>query len=151
MAEVNEVRLKQAESFGFEMVVNSAKEDLAEIVKNQTDEIGADVVIVAAPAAKPQEDALNYVRKQGAVCLFASLPSGKSELTIDSRILHYGEIRLVGTSDSTDVHVKKAVELISSGTLPADKLASHILNLDGIFQAYELMQSGEALRVVLKP
>jgi L-iditol 2-dehydrogenase len=151
MAEVNEVRLKQAEAFGFDLVVNSAKEDLGQIVKDETEGIGADVVIVAAPAAKPQEDALNYVRKQGTVCLFASLPSGKSELTIDSRILHYGEIRLVGTSDSTDVHVKKAVELISSGTLPADKLASHILNLDGIFQAYELMQSGEALRVVLKP
>jgi L-iditol 2-dehydrogenase len=151
MAEVNEVRLQQAENFGFDMVVNSAKEDLEQIVKNETSGIGADVVIVAAPAAKPQEDALNYVRKQGAVCLFASLPSGKSELTIDSRILHYGEIRLVGTSDSTDVHVKKAVELISSGTLPADKLASHILSLDGIFEAYELMQSGEALRVVLKP
>ncbi|MHC5075329.1 MAG: alcohol dehydrogenase catalytic domain-containing protein [Planctomycetota bacterium] len=151
MAEVNAVRLQQAENFGFDMVVNSAKEDLGQIVKNETSGIGADVVIVAAPAAKPQEDALNYVRKQGAVCLFASLPSGKSELTIDSRILHYGEIRLVGTSDSTDVHVKKAVELISSGTLPADKLASHILSLDGIFEAYELMQSGEALRVVLKP
>jgi L-iditol 2-dehydrogenase len=148
---VNEVRLKQAKAFGFDLVVNSAKEDLGQIVKDETKGIGADVAIVAAPAAKPQEDALNYVRKQGTVCLFASLPSGKSELTIDSRVLHYGEIRLVGTSDSTDVHVKKAVELISSGVLPADKLASHILSLDGIFEAYELMQSGEALRVVLKP
>jgi len=151
MAEVNEIRFKQAKSFGFDLVVNSGKEDLGQIVKDETEGIGADVVIVAAPAAKPQEDALNYVRKQGAVCLFASLPSGKSELTIDSRVLHYGEIRLVGTSDSTDEHVKKAVEMISSGKLPADKLASHILNLDGIFEAYELMQSGEALRVVLKP
>jgi L-iditol 2-dehydrogenase len=151
MAEVNEVRLKQAEAFGFDLVVNSGKDDLGQIVKDETEGIGADVVIVAAPVAKPQEDALNYVHKQGAVCLFASLPSGKSELTIDSRVLHYGEIRLVGTSDSTDEHVKKAVEMISSGTLPADKLASHILSLDGIFEAYELMQSGEALRVVLKP
>ncbi|MHC4132124.1 MAG: alcohol dehydrogenase catalytic domain-containing protein [Planctomycetota bacterium] len=151
MAEVNEIRLKQAENFGFDLVVNSEKEDLEQIVKDETGGIGADVVIVAAPAAKPQEDALNYVRKQGAVCLFASLPSGKSELTIDSRVLHYGQIKLVGTSDSTDVHVKKAVEMISSGTLPADKLASHILSLDGVFEAYELMQCGEALRVVLKP
>jgi len=151
MAEVNEVRLAQVRTFGFYKVVNSAKKDFGKIIKEETEGIGADIVIVAAPAAKPQEEALNYVRKQGTVCLFASLPSGKSELTIDSRVLHYGEIKLVGTSDSTDVHVKKAVELISTGALPADKLASHILPLDGIFEAYELMQSGEALRVVLKP
>ena len=151
MAEVNEVRLEQARTFEVDRVVNSAEEDLEKIVKEETEGIGADIVIVAAPAAKPQEDALDYVRKQGTVCLFASLPSGKSKLTIDSRILHYGEIKLVGTSDSTDTHVKKAVELISSGVLPADKLASQILPLDGIFKAYELMQSGEALRVVLKP
>ena len=72
-------------------------------------------------------------------------------LSINSRIIHYGEIRLVGTSDSTPKQVTKAVELLSAGSIPADKLASHILGLDDIFNAYELMQSGEALRVVLKP
>jgi Zn-dependent alcohol dehydrogenase len=30
-------------------------------------------------------------------------------------------------------------------------LVSHVLPLEGIFTAYELMQSGEALRVVLEP
>jgi Zn-dependent alcohol dehydrogenase len=32
-----------------------------------------------------------------------------------------------------------------------DKLATHILGLDDIFKAFDLMQSGESLRVVLKP
>ena len=104
---------------------------------------------MAAPAAKPQADAISLVRKRGTVCLFASLPTGNSEITIDSRILHYGEIKLVGSSDSTPEQVTKAVEIISSGSLKADKLASHILPLDDIMQAYELMKSGEALRVVL--
>jgi L-iditol 2-dehydrogenase len=151
IAEVNEVRLEKAETFGFDMVINSAHQDLTQIVRNETDGIGADVVIVAAPAAGPQEQAIDFVRKHGTVCLFASLPSGNSMLSLDSRIIHYGEIRLVGTSDSTPKQVTKAVELLSAGSIPADKLASHILGLDDIFNAYELMQSGEALRVVLKP
>ena len=151
LAKINEARLKQVEPFGFDLLVNPAKEDLAQIVRRRTDGIGADVAIVAAPAAVAQEQAVELVRKRGTVCLFASLPASNKMLSMDSRAMHYGELRVVGTSDSTPAHVAKAVELIAAGSLPAQRLASHILGLDEIFKAYELMQSGEALRVVLKP
>ena len=151
IAEINEVRLRKARAFGFDLVVDSARQNLVEVVKSETDGVGADVVIVAAPAARPQEKAAELVRKHGTVCLFASLPAGQSTLSFDSRLIHYGEIRLIGASDSTPKQVAKAVELLSTGSVPADNLASHILGLDDIFKAYELMQSGEALRVVLKP
>jgi len=72
-------------------------------------------------------------------------------LSIDSRIIHYGEIRLIGSSDSTPCHVEQAVGIISSNKLKMEKLVSHILGLDDIMEAYELMKSGQALRVVLKP
>ena len=149
LSELNDSRLRQAEQFGLDVLINPAKEDIAERIKAETDGMGADVVIVAAPAAEPQEQALSLVRKQGTVCLFASLPVGKSSLTIDSRILHYGEIRLIGTSDSTPEHVRRAVEYLAADSLPAEKIASHLLPLEKIGEAFELMKSGEALRVVL--
>jgi L-iditol 2-dehydrogenase len=117
----------------------------------ETGGVGADVVIVAAPAAPPQEEALAIVRKQGTVCLFASLPVGNCDLRIDSRLLHYGEIKLVGSSDSTPEHVRRAVAMIAGGTLRMDLLATHLLPLDGIHEAFELMTSGESMRVVLIP
>ena len=151
LAEINDARLEQARPLGFDRLVNPAREDLVGIVRDETDGVGADVAIVAAPAAKPQEEAPALVRKRGTVCLFASLPAGDCMLSMNSRTVHYGEIRVVGTSDSTPRHVEKAVELIAAGALPADRLASHVLGLDEILRAYELMQSGESLRVVLKP
>ncbi|MDR1483863.1 MAG: alcohol dehydrogenase catalytic domain-containing protein [Planctomycetaceae bacterium] len=151
MSELNELRRNQGKQFGIDVLVDPAKEDLAAVVKFETGGIGADVVIVAAPAAKPQEDALALVRKQGTVVLFASLPVGKSNLNIDSRLLHYGEVHLIGSSDSTSEHVKKSVELIAEKNIPVEKIASHLLPLDQIDKAFELMQSGEALRVVLIP
>jgi L-iditol 2-dehydrogenase len=151
LSEVSEARLLQAKQFGVDILVNPAKEDLVKIVLDNTDGIGADVVVVAAPAAAPQEAALDFVRKRGTVCLFASLPAGKSMLNIDSRKIHYGEIRVVGSSDSTPKQVEKAVELLQSKSFPAAKLASHILKFEDIKKAFELMISGEALRVVLKP
>ena len=144
-------RLERAKAFDFDILIHSEEQDVVQTILDETDGIGADVVIVAAPAAQPQEQAVEMVRKRGAVCLFASLPVGKNMLSLDSRKIHYGELRVLGISDSTPRHVMKAVELISQNRLPMDKLATHSLGLDDIFKAFELMQSGQSLRVVLKP
>jgi len=151
LAEVSEARLAQAGRFGCDVLVNPEKEDLVKRVKDLTDGLGADVAIVAAPAARPQEIAPDLVRKQGTVCLFASLPVGQSMLQLDSRKLHYGELHLIGSSDSTAEHVRAAVEMMATGAVPTARLASHVLPLEEVFQAFELMTSGEALRVVLQP
>lgn len=151
LSEINPDRLAMAQGFGCDILVNPAEQDLAAIVMDATGGIGADVAIVAAPAAAPQEQAVHLVRKRGAVCLFASLPKGKHMLNMDSRAMHYNELRIVGTSDSTPAHVAKAVALLSSGRVPAERIASHVLPLSDIHQAFALMEKGEALRVVLKP
>jgi len=151
LSEINPSRLAQAEAFGFSRLVNPAADDLARVVKEETGGIGMDVVIVAAPAAQPQEQAMTLVRKRGTVCLFASLPAGKSMLNVDSRAIHYGELRVVGTSDSTPAHVAKAVALIAAGTFPAGRLVTHTLPFEGFKDAIALMEKGEALRVVLMP
>ncbi|MCP4313571.1 MAG: alcohol dehydrogenase catalytic domain-containing protein [Bacteroidetes bacterium] len=151
ITELNGSRLLQARDFDIDLLVDPGKEDLKEIVLSQTDGYGADIVIVAAPAASPQEEALSLVRKGGTVCLFASLPSGQSNLSIDSRLIHYGEINLTGSSDSTTKHVEIAVEMLSDPEFPAGKIASHILSLNDLKTAFSLMSSGEALRVVLIP
>lgn len=151
MVETNPARLAMAETFNFDDCINPAETGLTQAMLDRTGGIGADRVIVCAPAALPQEQALTYVRKRGTVCLFASLPVGKNMLSMDSRLIHYKEIRVVGTSDSAPAHVSAAVDFISRGLLPADKLATHILPLDEIHAAYKLMESGESLRVILKP
>jgi len=151
VAEINDVRLTMCEPFGFDRLVNPARQDLAEVVMAETDGVGADVAIVAAPAAPPQEQAPLLVRKRGTVCLFASLPKGASTISVDSRPIHYGELRVVGTSDSTPAQVARAVDLLAGGSIPADRIATHVLGLDDVFKAYELMQRGESLRVVLTP
>jgi len=151
ISEINPARLAQCGSFGFDALINPAVDDIEECIKIKTGGVGADVVIVAAPAALPQQQALALVRKRGSVCLFASLPVGNCSLTVDSRLIHYNEIRLVGSSDSTPAHVRRAVEIIDSDNFPVDRLVTHTLPLTGFAQAVELMTSGEALRVVLIP
>ena len=151
LSEISPPRLAQAKGFGIDVLINPNEEDLAERVMAETDGLGADVAIVAAPAAQPQEQAVHLVRKRATVVLFASLPKDNCLLQMDSRAIHYGELRVVGTSDSTAKHVEQAIALLASGRVPADKLATHLLPLDEIHYAFELMKSGEALRVVVRP
>jgi L-iditol 2-dehydrogenase len=150
LSEPNPLRRKQAEQFDLDRILDPEADDISKIVHAAAGGNGADVVIVAAPAIPPQEQALSLVRRRGTVCLFASLPPGNSMLTLDSRVLHYGEIRLIGSSDSTPEHVQEAVSMIADKRIPAEKIASHCLPLGDIEHAFELMISGAALRVVLK-
>jgi L-iditol 2-dehydrogenase len=144
-------RLEQARAFECDLLVNTTTENLAEVVKAQTGGIGADVVIVAAPEAGVQEQALALARKKGRVCLFASLPVGKNMLSLDSRAIHYGELEVVGASDSTSRQVAKAVSLLARKDFPKEKLANPILPLSEIGRAFEVMAARDGMRVVLKP
>lgn len=150
MTELNPIRLEQAAQFNIDRLINPATENLEKIIKEESCGYGADVVIVAAPASQPQEEALKLVRKRGTVCLFASLPAGMSNLNLDSRLIHYNEIQVTGSSDSTAMDVQKAVRMLSTPEFPAQKIASHIMKLDDIKGAFLLMVTGEALRVILK-
>ena len=149
LSEPNHSRRKQAGGFDLDWILDPETDDVFQVVRDATDGRGADVVIVAAPATLPQEQALSLVRRHGTVCLFASLPVGKSVLSFDSRPLHYGEIRLIGSSDSTPEHVQEAVAMIAARRIPVEKIVSHCLSMNEIEHAFELMKSGTALRVVL--
>ena len=149
VSEINPARLAQCAAFGFDRLVNPACEDLMQVVKEESDGLGADVVVVAAPAAQPQEQALSLVRKRGTVCLFASLPAGRSALKVDSRLIHYGELKVVGTSDSTPEHVAEAVRMLACGSELFGRLITHTLPLERFEEAFGLMERGEALRVAL--
>lgn len=75
---------------------------------------GFDLVVITAPSNQVQSNALKYARKGGYISYFASLPTGNEMITINSRLLHYNELVLYGTSDSTPAYVMDAVKILNS-------------------------------------
>ncbi len=133
------------------VMVIDGNQDITEIVKKETNGLGFDVVIVCAPGKVPQEQSINYVRKGGSVSLFASLPKGQSEITFDSRIIHYSELRIVGASDSRPEHVQKAIDLMESGKLDLSKIVTHKVNLKDFHKGLQLMQNKQCLKTLIIP
>jgi L-iditol 2-dehydrogenase len=132
-------------------VIDGAAEDVAAIVKERTEGLGADVVIVCAPSREAQEQAIGQARKGGAISLFASLPKGASDITLDSRIIHYGELRVVGASDSRPEHVTRAVQMMAAGKIDWERLITHRLPLAEIHAGLKLMQEKQSLKVLIYP
>ena len=143
-------RLKFAEKFDIDEIIDVSRTDPVEEVMRLTDGVGADVVIVTAPAAAAQEQALGMARKGGMINLFASLPSGGSELKIDSRLVHYRELFISGASDSAPYHVELAVKLLSKGLI-SEKVITHTLPINKFIDGLTLMKEAKSLKVLIKP
>lgn len=144
-------RQELARGFSVDEVVDASAGDQVERVREVTGGMGADVVIVTAPDPEIQGRALEMARKDGVVSLFAGLPSDVAQITVNSRLIHYGQVRLVGASDSTPRHVSLALGLLESGRISTEKLITHRLPLDDILTGYDLMRSGQALKVLIYP
>ena len=143
-------RCALARRFDVDAVVCSQDEDVVARVMELTDGRGADRVIVAAPDRGAQEQSVALAAKGGVVSLFASLPRGASEITLDSRRIHYGELSVVGCSDSRPEHARAALRLLESGAVDAAKLITHEVALDRVLDGIEIMRSGTGLKVLVR-
>jgi len=147
----SEPRLSLLKRLAGLIVIDGAKEDVKARVLAETDGLGADAVIVCAPERIAQEQSLNYARKGAGVSLFASLPSGASEILLDSRLIHYSELRIVGASDSRPEHVQKAVDLLAQEKIDVRGIITHSLPLSRFHDGIELMKLKQSLKVLLWP
>jgi len=146
----SKARCDLAQHFDVDAVICSESEDVAERVKALTEGRGADRVIVAAPDRAAQEQSLQLAAKGGVVSLFASLPKGASDITLDSRLIHYNQIAVVGCSDSTAGQARVALGLLESGAVRADRLITHEVRLDRILDGIEIMKQKIGLKVLVQ-
>jgi len=129
----------------------SSGADLHDAVMEFTGGVGADKVIVCAPSAPAMEQALSLARKGGWISYFASLPRGMSDLTLDSRLIHYNELRVAGSSDSRPEHVAEAVRILESGEFNAVAILTHRIPLEQFMDGLRLMEEKTCLKVAVYP
>ncbi len=144
-------RLEMAKQFDVEAVIDAKNEDAVARVLELTGGLGADVVMVSAPSRQAQEQALEMAQKSGVVNLFASLPRDEAYLSLNSRLIHYGQIAVTGASDSAPQHVELALKLLDAGQINTEKLITHRVSLDDIEDGFKAMRDKVSLKVVVCP
>lgn len=151
VADINAERLRIAERFGPDAVIDSSKVDLVTEVKRLTGGKGAEVVITATPAPEAVVQAVKAAKKGGRILVFGGLPKENSEVRIDANIIHYNSLRVIGTSAFAPRHQRMALELLASGRIPGDKLVTHRFPLSEFEKGAKLAMEGAALKVVFLP
>ena len=89
--------------------------------------------------------------KGGRVSFFGGLPHQDSLVSLDTNLIHYRELQVVGAFGSLPAHISQAVDLISSGAIPMDRVVTHVFPLDDIAHAFSVAASEDTLRVVVSP
>lgn len=143
-------RCELAARLDVEAVLCSEDGDVVPRVRSLTGGRGADRVIVCAPDRAAQEQSILLAAKGGVVSLFASLPKGASDITFDSRVIHYGQISVVGCSDSTAAQAREALRLLESGAVDAARIVTHEVPLDRIAEGIEIVRQRIGLKVLVR-
>lgn len=125
--------------------------DAVEAVLALTEGRGADVVITAAASGKAQEQAVQMVARQGRISFFGGLPKDDPIISLDSNLVHYRELTIVGANGSSPEHNKRALRLIADGEVPVKDLITHHLPLDRAIDGLGIVARGEAIKVTIEP
>jgi L-iditol 2-dehydrogenase len=150
LCDVVQDRLEEAKKIGIDATINSARENLMNRVLDLSDGRGADLVIEAVGRQETWENALSLARKGGSVLLFGGCPSG-TFASFETEKIHYGEIHVQGAFHHTPSAVERAFRLIVSGRVSIKPLISKEMPLQAARDALELMGSGKALKIALRP
>ena len=136
-----------AKSLGFTVV---APEKIKDKWKELSGGLGFELVVIAAPVQQIQETAPMYARKGGYVSYFASLLPEHEKISLSSRMIHYNELVLYGTSDSTPKHVEEAVKLLSDRSDDFSKMIT-VLPMEQWLEGYQGVMDMRYAKVVLTP
>jgi len=123
-----------AERWGADIVLDPETQDVLAEVKAATGGYGADAVVVTVGVHALVTPAIDYVRKQGVINLFAGFPPNQT-VPFDPNIIHYGEIILSGSQNATTEQYRKTIALL--GQVPhIDEVVTNRYDIEHAPEAY---------------
>jgi len=143
-------RLEHARRLGFAACVDVA--GAADPVSAVREAAGGDVRCVLEATGRPEawEQAMAVAGKGATVVFFGGCAPGTS-VRLDTRRVHYEELRLLGVFHHTPALIRRAVGMLADGTLDPTPLVTHEMGLGDVPRALDLMSRGQALKVLIRP
>ena len=147
--DVNDFRLDFAKKFNITESINSTDETRKQKILDHTENRGVDVAIVATSSLKALDDAIDMVRKGGAVMMFG-VPSKGATMDLDMSKIYSKEITLVTSYAASDSDTKEALNLIESSQIDVKQLITHTYSIDDTQKAFDHARTGEnAMKIII--
>lgn len=148
--DINEYRLKAAQQFGADAVIN-ANEDVSNHLRKINDSRLADRVIVCTGASSAFIQALKSIDRGGTVLFFAPTEPGVN-LSVPVNEFWRNGIKLVPSYANSPLDATVAIELIRAGRIPVRKMITHRLPLAETALGFKLVtEAKECIKVIIEP
>lgn len=146
--DVNPGRLEVAQRLGADATFLSSQADLVEQIKRRTHGDGADVLLEMSGNPAAIDLGLQLVRN-GATAALLGLPAGAVNLNLADRVIFKG-LTLLGINGRRMFETWYETQaLVRSGRVDPSSIITHVLPYVEFDRAFELMEKGEAVKVVL--
>ena len=151
VSEFNETRGKIAESMGAKVINPGKTPDVKAEIKKLLNGEKLHQVFVCVGIPSVVEDAMLLVDKGGTINIFGGLISGCT-ITIDPNIIHYSEVKLVGTFGFSSKNFMDAARGIAEGKVDLSNLITHEFALEEADKAFELgaHPTDDVVKIVVK-
>jgi alcohol dehydrogenase/L-iditol 2-dehydrogenase len=141
-------RLEISKDFGATITINSSKEDPLNKIKSLGDGYGADLILDLAGSSSTLNLSLDAVRPDGQI---TKIGWGPEPVNFSLDRLIAKSVTLRGHFSHTWDVWEKCLTLMEKGMVDLEKLITHELSIDKWDEAFELVESKEAVKVVLRP
>jgi len=144
-------RLDVARRLGADETINSQREDLGSVSREMTNGLGVDVVIESVGLPQTWMQALRLVKPGGRVLEFGGCPPGTS-IEIDTELLHYDEVTVMGSFHATPEEFERALSLIVDREIDVKSLITRKMRLDDLSKAFEILSTSKTeLKIAIEP
>ena len=144
-----EIRFKKARELKVDFIVNIDKEDPVQTVLERTGGLGVDILIETSGGEKAIQQSFEMIRRLGRVCAIGI--SGKKEISIPFDRGIFKGIRFDFCFSSSWTTWERTIGLISAGLLPLEKIITHTLPLEKWEEAFHLLETRQAAKIILIP
>ena len=145
-------KLALAEAFAPDHLLDNRRpETVIQAVRDMTEGIGADAVIVAVPSVKPLGQALSMVRKRGTVVIYGGVPKTDEIAAVNANHIHYNEISITGAFSYPRTGLADALSAIAAGKIHPERYIGSPIPLSDVLKGMKMIMEGQALKIILDP
>ncbi len=126
-------RLQLAASFGADITVDVSADDLAHTVNDLTQGRGADLVVEAVGISATYQQAVDIVKRRGAVAFFGAT---QADIQLPLYPVLHKELTLVGCTGAND-ETTTAIDLVANGRVALSDIVTRQFSLDDAQSAFD--------------
>jgi 2-desacetyl-2-hydroxyethyl bacteriochlorophyllide A dehydrogenase len=145
-----DMKLEIGRKLGASRVVNVKKEDLAKVVKRETEGLGVDVVIEASGNIEAYRQGIELVKNGGRVNVIGLYERNLDDFNVASTVAR--DISIIGSIASPNAY-HSAIRLFKVGKIKTKPLITHTLPLSETVEGMRILEKEpeKRIKIIVKP